>query len=118
MADNSTIQDATNKAKSALDKIKVKKEKISEKDNKGEREHATLEKPEELDAALGEARIALDTYAAEVQRNTPVPADVNRLKYIIDKVALVRGSPEHVEAAVKDAKEELDKFAKQNQQNK
>lgn len=107
------FSEAVSKAKAALDKIKIKKEKVGT--DKDAHEVSKLEKPEELEAALGEAKTALDTYVLEQQRQQPVPTDVSSVKVGIDNIGLVRSNGDHVEAAIKTAKERLDELAKQHE---
>jgi len=97
MAETATLQDATSKAKTALGNI-----------GKEGAEPGSFEK------SLNEAKAHLDRYVNQLKMQAgPSAPSVQQARYSIDKIALVRGNPDNIKAAVKDAEEELDKLAKQ-----
>jgi len=110
MKDNGGVKEAVSKAKAALDKIKIKKEKHGE--GKEAVEVSKLDNPEEFDDALGEAKTALEACVVV----PPPPVDISGIRYSIDKIALVKGNADHVKSAIEDAKTRLDDFDKKHQE--
>ena len=113
-----TIQDAAQKAKAALDKIKITKEKVetpnsdpNSKEKTTSQERAKIENMEEVQNAMGEAKAALNQFAAH-QASQPSAPSIQQASYAIDKIALVQHNPDHVQAAVEDAKKALDQLVK------
>jgi hypothetical protein len=105
-----TVQDASSKAKAALDKIKITKEKGEGKD--APEKYKMENNPVELQAALDEAKSCIDNY--HYNQEAPKVVNTQEARYSIDKIALVRDNPDHVRAAVEDAKKALDKLAEQD----
>ena len=113
-----SIKDAAQKAKAALDKIKISKEKVetpnsdpNSKEKTTSQERAKIENMEEVQNAMGEAKAALNQFAAH-QASQPSAPSIQQASYAIDKIALVQNNPDHVQAAVEDAKKALDQLVK------
>ena len=103
------IKEAAGQAKAALDKIKIKKEKVGE--GKDAHEVSKLENHEELEAALNEAKTQLGRVSQPPPQTFPAKS-VETARIAIDKIALVRGNADHVQAAIDDAKAKLDQLVK------
>jgi hypothetical protein len=103
------VKEAAGQAKAALDKIKIKKEKVGE--GKDAHEVSKLENHQELDAALNEAKTHLGQVGQPQPQAFPTKS-LETARVAIDKIAMVRGNPEHVQAAVDEAKAKLDQLVK------